>query len=373
MPLGPRDTTSLVSLTGWDVTELNNFRLADGTTYGAIVAEMNSALRGLNGDLASDPLWSGLVSYTDQPEVEYSMGNTAGMEQHTEYSRPDAQRAGIEGHMLPLLTWDRGLGWTWDYLKRARTAQVQADIAAAIRDVRDRWRVQVFTRLLQRGDDSGALKGLGTSGLSPGFATAAASTGVDFIPPSWGGTSFTSAHEHYVSIAGGAFTAAVFQDIRAEMREHGHLPPYDVLIGETAETTVRALTGFVPVAQQLVSYGNTTTLATFGAEDDSINGSYYIGMIEDCRIRVVPGMPQYYAFGYKSYGPNNPRNPLRVRLERGFTRPTFYAMTDPRAGNATTPIQYLMLYGEFGVGVGDRTNGTPRYVNNASWTDGTPT
>jgi hypothetical protein len=30
-----------------------------------------------------------------------------------------------------------------------------------------------------------------------------------------------------------------------------------------------------------------------------------------------------------------------------------------------------MLYLEFGVGVGDRTNGTTRYVNNATWADGT--
>ena len=48
-------------------------------------------------------------------------------------------------------------------------------------------------------------------------------------------------------------------------------------------------------------------------------------------------------------------------------------MTDPRAGNATTPIQYLMLFMEFGVGVADRTNGTPRYVYDTTWVDGTPT
>jgi hypothetical protein len=49
-------------------------------------------------------------------------------------------------------------------------------------------------------------------------------------------------------------------------------------------------------------------------------------------------------------------------------------MTDPRAGNGTTPLQYMMMYTEFGVGVGmDRTNGTARYFNSATWADGTPT
>jgi hypothetical protein len=63
---------------------------------------------------------------------------------------------------------------------------------------------------LKRGDESGSINGLSATGLSPGFATAAASTGVDFTPPSYGGSTFTSDHEHYVAIAGGAFTAAVF-------------------------------------------------------------------------------------------------------------------------------------------------------------------
>ena len=32
-----------------------------------------------------------------------------------------------------------------------------------------------------------------------------------------------------------------------------------------------------------------------------------------------------------------------------------------------------MLFTEFGIGVGDRTAATLRYVNNANWSDGTPT
>ena len=374
MTTGARDTTSLVQLTGWDATALRNFDLEQGTSYTQVVAQLNAALGALNADLASDPLWGTLVSFTDEPEVEYRIGGTGGMERATEYSRSDPQRAATEGHMLPLIEWDRALGWTYRYLRKARMSQLQADIGMAIDDVRTRWRVSLLTRALQRGDDSGTANGLGTSGYSPGFATAAASTNVDYVPPTYGGTAFTSAHEHYVTIAGGAFTAAVFQDVRAELREHGHLPPYEFMIGMGDEVAVRALTGFIPVGQQLVSYGNGVSLATFGTEEDQINGSYYIGTLEDCKIRVVPGVPTYWGFGWKSYGMNDPRNPLRVRLGKGQTRPRFIAMTDPNAGNATHPLQYLQIWGEFGVGVGDRTNGTPRYVNHANtWADGTPT
>ena len=109
--------------------------------------------------------------YTDQLEVEYRVGSSTSMELHTEYGRPDPQRADVAGHMLPLRSWDYAMGWTWDYLRKARSTQLQADIAASIVAVRNRWRIELLTRLLKRGDDSGVAYGLGTSGLSPGFAT----------------------------------------------------------------------------------------------------------------------------------------------------------------------------------------------------------
>ena len=371
MATGPRDTSSLVMLTGWDATELKNHQLQDGTTFDTVVSQLNIAVGGLNASLYTDPLFSGMVSYTDQPDLEYRVGSSNGMEVHTEYGRPDAKRAATEGHMLPYIEYDRGLGWTWDYLRRARMSQLEADIADLVKDVKDKWRVKILTRVLKRGDDSGAANGLGSSGYSPGFATTAASTSVDFIPPSYGGNSFSNTHEHYVGIAGGAFTAAVFTDAKAELLEHGHEPPYDFIIGTSDETTVTGLTGFTDVASSLVAYGTNTDLATFGPQY-GMTGTYAVGTISDFRVWVVPGVPQYYGFGWKSYGPNSQRNPLRIRLFKGQMRPNFTIMKDPREGGAY-PLQYAMAFGGFGVGVADRTNGTARYVNNATWADGTPT
>ena len=123
----------------------------------------------------------------------------------------------------------------------------------------------------------------------------------------------------------------------------------------------------------LVSYGAMQDRALLNPATSGFSG-YHIGVNNDCAIRIVPGMPQYYGFGWKTYGPNSQRNPLKIRLFKGQTAFNVTGMTDPRAGNATTPIQYLMLYTQFGVGTGmDRTNGTARYTNNATWADGTPT
>jgi hypothetical protein len=81
-------------------------------------------------------------------------------------------------------------------------------------------------------------------------------------------------------------------------------------------------------------------------------------------------MPQYYGFGWKSYGPRNPKNPLRVRLPQGQTAPALRIIRDSN-NPGIAPVQNLMSQIAFGVGVGDRTNGTARYVNNAAWADGT--
>ena len=93
MALGARDTQSLVMLTGWDATALKNFQLQDGTNYSAIVAQLNAGVNALNSEIAGHPVWSSLVSYTDQPDLEYRVGVSNGFVRHTEYGRPDAARA----------------------------------------------------------------------------------------------------------------------------------------------------------------------------------------------------------------------------------------------------------------------------------------
>lgn len=369
MAYGYRDTKSLVNLTGVDASEMRLFQLEDGTTFEEVASRVNLVLTGLNAEIAGDPLWSSLVSYTDQPDVSYNVGNTAGFARYTEYGQPDPQRGEIEGHMLPLVPYDRGMGWTWYYLKNAQMRHIDADLLNMARDLKDLWRQKILGRLFQRGDDSGKANGLGTGGYSPGFATAAASTAVDFIPPKYNGVTFTSDHEHYVGISGGAFTAAVFADAKDELTEHGHNPTFNAIIGKADEDTVKGLTGFTPIAESLVAYGNDTSLAALGTTADvAMNGSYIIGTIEDFVVRVVPSIPQYYGFCWKSYGPNSVMNPLRIRLEKGMSTPQFIMKPDERGAN---PLFNLMVFGEFGVGVSDRTGGSARYVNSATWADAT--
>jgi hypothetical protein len=240
--------------------------------------------------------------------------------------------------------------------------------------VRDKWRVQILTRLLKRGDDSGANKGLGSSGLSPGFATAAASTGVDYTPPAMGGTAFDSDHEHYNTGTGGAFTLAMLQAAHDDLREHGWEPPYKFITGLSDKAAIEALDDFVPRARMGVRYGAMQDLAVGDPMADG-NGNYFIGVIEDFDVHIVRGVPQYYGFAWKPMGMNQARNPLKIRVQKGYPlRPNVEVFPDPRMGAGPAyPLQWMMFFNEFGVGVAERTNGVPIYNNNATWADGTPT
>lgn len=368
---GPLDSKDLGLLTGYDATELEKHRTQDGVSFLEIAQEIQIALNAANSAILNDPVWGGLVYFTDEPTVEYETGDTSGFERFTEYSQPDADMGDVEGHMLPLMAWDKKLGFTWTYLKNASSSRVRARIASGIRDYNKNVRQRILTRTLQRGDDSGSSKGLGASGFSPGFATAAANTSVDFTPPNVVGIAHDSDHEHYVAVAGG-WTTTILKDMQSELSEHGHMGEYNLLVSMSDSDTLIGLSGFVPAGNSLVRYGNSTNIANM-ADTVTSTGARFLGVYESMRVWETPGMPQYYGFGYQSYGQNDPRNPIRFRLEKGNTLPSVTAMRDPRSGTGAYALQDLILYTEYGVGVGDRTNGTTRFVNNATWSDGTAT
>lgn len=367
MAIGSMDTKDNVVLTGWDAGEIALHQMKDGVTYEQVIAEISVALSVANASLTSG-LWGSIAAPTDEPTVEYPTGEIGSMQRHTEYAQPDPIRGEMEGHMLPLIAYDQKLGFTWDYLRNARSTQVSNSIARGIQTAQNTYRTAVLGRLLKRGDDSGRASGLGATGLSAGFATAAANTGVDYTPPSWRGNIFDSDHEHYVAVSGG-WSVDVFKDAKQELREHGHEPTYVMLISPTDEDTVRGLTGFYSVESQLVTLGNDTSRARLLGNDDG-NG-HYIGAIEDFAVYVVSGMPTNYGFGYKSYGQNVSLNPLAVRVPKGESAPRIRLITDPAGSKGVFPLQNAILFFEFGVGVNSRTNGTARKVDNATWSDGT--
>lgn len=361
MPAGPNDLKQFTIPTLWDAAYLERYRLADGTTYEQFVADLAAALAIANADLLADPLYAGLISLTDEIAVEYEVNATNGFQAHTEYGRPDAGRGATTGHMLPLIAYDRGLGWTWDMLRRARRRQLVADIASAIRDLKDLWGQRILTRLFQSTADT-----VGTGSSVPlADGGAADATYIPLPVPERGGT-FLNTHNHIVNLAG--ITQANVETVLQNLWEHGYNPPYDLLISQadiSAWTDTANVTGWIPRADPAIRYGMTADLANVA--DD------YIGVIETdlgaARVRPSGRVPTTYWGAYKSYGSLDERNPLVVRL-------------DPKVGQAICrvlsgdhireyPLENAILFAEFGVGVMDRVGAVVIENDAAAYTDPT--
>lgn len=345
MAIGPRALVDLALPSGWDGAALERMRLQDGTTIAAVVAALASAIAGVNAELAADPLIGGLTYMTTERTVRYRDGGGTGeMDYHTEYGLPVEQRANTDGHMLPRQKRDAGLAWTWDYLNDAIMDDIMADIMAATDRIRNTFQKAVLTRLF-----SNAQNVVETSGRDVGLADGSGSN-VVWTPPPYDGGSFASSHTHYNERA-----ALNMDNLNLDVkhvREHGHMPPYWLLVSEADRATWTALSGYVKPTVEGIRAGSAVDIAT--VSDD------FIGVIDTnyggCFLRPSNRIPTGYYAVVKSYGVNNPRNALRW-----WYNPRFGAGVTLLAGKTYRqfPVEGALMYAEFGFGANaDRTVGT---------------
>ena len=337
--------TGLPSL--WDVTEITKARLADGRTFEQVLADVRTGLTVLNGQLLDMPHYADLFAVQDEPEVEYPIGVTNGWEEATEYGVPDPKRGATTGHMLPLTAFDRALGWTMMYLRKARTAKLDADVRSMITDAKTLWQQKLLTRFFKvEGETVGS-----TSNASVPFVDAAATDTTYKPPDSPEGEAFATSHTHWLRHA--AISDANLAITVEHLQEHGYLSPYDLIGARADVASWTALTGYkAPEWPGIVYHASGVERAAIPAVSD------WFGYVETdygiVRLWLSPRVPTNYYGLFKGFGRGDPRNPLRVRISRqvGFG----FNLVPGNWINA--PAHLAVGYGEFGVGVGqERTNG----------------
>jgi len=361
--LGWNDLKQYALPTNWDAATLSQIRLESGETYEAWINEVSQALALANAELLADPLISGLISNTTDAAVEYRTGTSNGFQEATEYGRPDPRRGATVGHMLPLTAYDRAMGWTWMFLRKARRVQLDADIADAIQDIKSIWRQKIIDRLF----DSDAVT-IG-SGKSVPFADGGTADS-SYIPvptPDRGG-SFAYTHNHFAALDG--VTQTNLETAVENLWEHGQDGPYDLLIAQadiSSWTNTSNVTGYIPTPDPLIRYGNQTDLA-------AVNGPDWIGVVETdygaCRIRANARIPTKYWALYKSFGPLDQRNPLRIRYNSAMGLGALLLAGDHIR---EYPLENAIMWMEFGAEVGeDRTAAVLSYNDSGgSYTDPT--
>ena len=349
--LGPGDLKQFGLPSNWDAGYLSKYQLAEGVTFDEIVADITAAMGILNREMMTLPIYGGLIYPTSDMMVEYGVGVSNGVQVHTEYSDPDAKRGATGGHMLPLTAYDRGLGWTWDMLRRARRRQIDADIADAMKDLKDIWQQRVLTRLFKSDYDS-----VGTGRSMPlADGGTADSSYIPIAYPERGGT-FLYTHDHIHNLNG--ITQANLETAVLNLWEHGYDAPYDLLVAHadiSSWTDASAITGFVPKADGLIRYGMTADLANVAND--------YLGVVEtpygSCRMRASGRIPTTYWSLYKSYGNLDQRNPLVVRQSPDYGTSAILMKGDHIR---EYPLEEAILFLEVGIGVMNRVGATA-YIN----------
>jgi hypothetical protein len=359
--LGVSDLKQFALPTGWDGGQLAQYMLADGTNYEQMVDTIAAGLAVANEGLINDPVMGTMISLTEETAIEYREGAGNGMTERTEYQKADARRAATGGHMLPIKSFDRSLGWTFDFLRKARAAQLEADIADALYDMRDNWEEQLLTRFFDSSENA-----IG-SGYDVPFIAGGGS--IAMTPPPYGGQTFASTHTHF-DRKGTTNQADALNAGARHLWEHGIFGPYNAIVPFADIATYTALSKFIKPDRgiEYISVGSNAPYAQAVLVDERFIGLYEsdYGLI---RLWITPHLPTNYLGVYKPYGVGDERNPLKVRYARDLG-PGAVLMRGE--GFRQYPLEHAIVLHEFGVGVGNRLNGYACYFNaSGSYTDPT--
>lgn len=346
---------------GVDGARIAQWMLKDGITYGEFVNRVALALAAANQALVDK--WGWLFGITDEIMMEYPNGGAiTPMTELTDIDKHPLVHGTTIGHMLPLKFYGEAVGITWRAARDVRSVQIAAQITTLIN--RGIWR---FEQMLLTRATSNTEEAIGAAGYSVPFVRGTGGN-VDFAPPSYDGTTFLTSHDHFngYNLSTPLTMADVLEGLALELAEHGHNAPFTALVSRADIALFAALTNFVTIVDnvvQVIDRGSSTTGSNFfarGTRDLGSIGWYQssVGLIE---LIATNRLPTGHVFMTKSYGSNNPRNALAIRVhpDQGFG---FFIVTKT-SENLDWPVEQVDVGFEFGVGVGqDRTNGAEGFL-----------
>lgn len=348
--LGNRDLKNVVLPIGIDQEALALRLAVAGVTYATLLTDINDAMQLKRDSVLTKPVIANAIAMTAQIEVYYGSGSTDGFEEKTEYGEADEQYVDEVGHMMPVKAYDRKLGWSEDYLKKARRSQLDTDITNATADYEDLAEKLAIRALFRSTALTGKQFGLGQGGKAVPFCDAGR-CGIPYTPPRGrNGRKFDESHDHFMRLPD--ISQASLELVVENLWEHGHDGPYTALVSDDdlLKWMDKTKLNFIVNPQNGVIYGANETLASVGPE--------FVGIITTRRgtVQVMTnGRVDTNHFNlHKSYGKDDPRNPIwAFEAADGSAAPVIKVPTA-----RVLPIQGAVIVVELGFNVGqDRTNG----------------
>lgn len=372
--LGARALIDLAIPTGIDGSKVLQILLRDGRSAQQVIAEAAAAIGAVNEDLMAQ--YGGLLYTTENFYSIYRQGEGSRSEtpKKAEFVMADAVRSDTIGHMLPLYDFEDAVAWTPQYLKRAYPAQLTADVQL----IAERWRNRVGKELWTRAltDTETAIEDSST-GYSVGWAIGTG-TNVNFIPPQYGNTTFSSTHTHYKWLDDDSNDwGDLLEDMVEELRHHGIGGRLVCFVSNDDVDEWVALTNFVelnPSGVTVVAGNTSAPIRISSGEFEGLPGEPF-GYVKDIRglveLRFDTRIPTNYCFLTRTYGSNNPQNAIAVRIEEGSG---FGLRVVPMIKNSLNPeLDTVLFEATHGIGVNDRLKGVAGYLNSgaSAWVDAT--
>ncbi len=300
-----------------------------------------------------------MCEITTEREGVYGTSADGEMTEVDEFGKGPTQREEVgERVAWPLRLFQYNVGWTAKYLQVATPAdlaktQLNAETAhwkAILRDIK---------RAIY-GSANYSYRDHLIDRMVLGIKRFVNADGAD-IPNGPNGEVFDGAtHTHYNANATWD-AAAVLANIN-DVLEHGHGAALKMAINVADETTVRALSGFVAYPDPRIVYRNTD--APGQTLDISRLDNRAIGIFGGAEVWTKSWALDNYPFVWDS---GDPRKPLKFRQRNQTTLQGLRLAAE----NKDYPLLVKFQEAEFGVGVGERTNGAVLYTASASYADPT--
>lgn len=369
--LGPRAAIDLVTPTGVDGGSVLAFQLRSGKTAQEIVAKYAGMIGEKNEQLAAR--WNRFFYVTELDHLYYSNGvaGTRKTPLAAEFTSADPVRGATIGHMLIGKDFDDAVAWTKRYLRDAHEEQLDADLDVIVQS----WENRIEYDLLYRAFDNTETL-VGSAGYSVPWVNSN-SGNVDFVPPNYGGNSFTGTHTHFLFQNTGAVAAATartaVETAVAHLVEHGITGRMQLLVSGADRAYYAAMTGFVkmvPDTIQVISGNSSAPIYVTAGELKGMPGElmgYYqsdVGPIVE--VYWSFRIPTKYYFLTQSGGVNSPNNPLYLRVHPDIGFGLRVEAVPTRTLNPT--LEHLQFNAFHGVNVGrNRLNGVAGMIDAASY------
>ncbi len=355
---------------GIDGQRYAQWMLRDGVSYDVVRADVVAAMNAVNLEELS--AFGDLIYVTPDVQFEYPTGGSIyKMPRLSDLDRPTPRKGKTTGHSVDLWKVGDAIGGTEDYFMDARRAVINSSISELLLAGRNTWEIDVLTRFFTNTENQ-----LGSYGYDVGFCDG--STTVQYAPLQFNGKVFTTAHNHYVGYDSATKTLAdVFDGLALLVTEHGHQPPLIAYVSESDTATIRALTNYIKPVDVEWDRGGLTSGNIYREPGQTLAppavGGRYMGGYDSNYARILlyasNRIPSGYVGVFKSYGTNDPRNPIAVRIHPniGFG----YYIAEIPSYVTTWPVKVIEVYNRYGVsangmGAFPRTAGAAGYLSSAA-------